>query len=766
MNRSLVALGFASICWCVLPVAVWAQAPALNPPSPLAVQPGQSIDLTLPGGNLAGVQQVWFSFDATAELTPEIENNGQNAGQVVYRVTVPAEHPVGVGGVRVVTGGGVSNVRLLMVDDLSTKVDNGQNKSQEAAQPLTLPIAVDGAAEAESYDFYKFDAVAGQRVSIEAVARRLGSPLDPVVRLLDAAGNELAYSDDEPGIGADSRLAHEFEADGTYFVEVRDIRYHGGGNHRYRLRLGDFPLVTTPYPLAAPRASQPVVDFVGPSVRDSLRQQVAVAADAAGQRWVEAAYPAGQGSAMARLMVGERPEAIEFEPNETPEQASPIGLPGSLSGRFEVAQDRDYYQFDAKAGQRFRFIGQTRALGSPSDLFMRLYKADGGLLAEADDSAGNEEGILDATLPEDGTYRLMVEDLHRRGGPDHAYRVDIEPYQPGFSLVVEGDTFNAPHGGVFVAKVTAQRRDYAGPITLSLEGAGEGLALANNVIAEKQNETVLSVTVPAAREPGSWSTARIVGRAKIGEVDVSAVASTLAALRGQTNGLPYPPAELTEQVAWGVGPAFPDFFTLAVDGNGLSFPQLVGTSTFEIKTERLNKFDEAVAVSVEGLPAGFSAEVAPIEKGKPSTTVKLTGPGAVAAGVYPFRVRGSATFQNQPRQVLLESLELRVVPPLGIALVPVEPLPTGAAGRVKVTASRYGDHKAPIRVELVNLPLGVAAPGEITIAEGQGEVEFDLTVAADAMLGRSDQLLVRATTQVEGRDIVVQTPATLEIRMP
>ena len=120
-----------------------------------------------------------------------------------------------------------------------------------------MPVAVDGTCEPETFDFYKFNAAAGQRITCEVVARRLGYALDPAIRLLDATGKELAYSDDEPGIGADCRFAHTFAAAGTYTLEIRDIRYAGGPTHRYRMRIGNFPLSTTTFPMGARRGSTP-----------------------------------------------------------------------------------------------------------------------------------------------------------------------------------------------------------------------------------------------------------------------------------------------------------------------------------------------------------------------------------------------------------------------------------------------------------------------------------------------------------------------------
>ena len=61
-------------------------------------------------------------------------------------------------------------------------------------------------------DFFRIAVAAGQRVSFEVLGRRLGSGLDPVLRLRDSAGRELpgAYSDDAPGLQTDARLTHTF----------------------------------------------------------------------------------------------------------------------------------------------------------------------------------------------------------------------------------------------------------------------------------------------------------------------------------------------------------------------------------------------------------------------------------------------------------------------------------------------------------------------------------------------------------------------------
>ncbi len=86
------------------------------------------------------------------------------------------------------------------------------------------------------------------------LARRIGSPLDPIVVLHDAkTKRELVdlYADDTPGLQGDCRLTHTFKESGEILVEVRDTTHRGAGDYAYRLRIGEFPGATTAFPLVA-----------------------------------------------------------------------------------------------------------------------------------------------------------------------------------------------------------------------------------------------------------------------------------------------------------------------------------------------------------------------------------------------------------------------------------------------------------------------------------------------------------------------------------
>ena len=143
--------------------AAAAQEPAINSVSPAAVLPGQATTLTFQGANLAGAKGLWTSFGAQAVLsgTPE---NGTKADTVTYDVTAGSDIPVGIHSVRVWTDKGVSPLRYLLVDDLPSVAQAGNNTAPESAQVLTAPVAVDGAIGNLSLQYFKVTATEGQKL--------------------------------------------------------------------------------------------------------------------------------------------------------------------------------------------------------------------------------------------------------------------------------------------------------------------------------------------------------------------------------------------------------------------------------------------------------------------------------------------------------------------------------------------------------------------------------------------------------------------------
>lgn len=157
-----------------------------------------------------------------------------------------------------------SNRVPFALGDLPETVERGDNDTPATAEPVTLPVVVNGRIErAGDPDTFRFEGKAGQSVVLEVAARKLDSPLDSLVTLLDAGGRVLAANDDREDLlaganthHADSWLMAQLPADGTYAVQITDTARQGGEAYGYRLRISrprpDFELRVAPTSVSMP----------------------------------------------------------------------------------------------------------------------------------------------------------------------------------------------------------------------------------------------------------------------------------------------------------------------------------------------------------------------------------------------------------------------------------------------------------------------------------------------------------------------------------
>lgn len=171
---------------------------------------------------------------------------------------------IGIQQKRYGSGRAMSNAVAYDVSDLPAGEEAEDNDRPGAAQRVHLPRIVDGRIDRPGdVDFFRFKGKGGEEIVAEVVARRAQSPLDSLLRLMNANGDVLAWNDDcehkdgflYTDVGtlthhADSYLVARLPEDGDYYVQVSDAQSQGGSAHAYRLRIGprqpDFELCVTP----------------------------------------------------------------------------------------------------------------------------------------------------------------------------------------------------------------------------------------------------------------------------------------------------------------------------------------------------------------------------------------------------------------------------------------------------------------------------------------------------------------------------------------
>lgn len=230
----------------------------------------------------------------------------------------------------------LSNPVQYAVDNLPELIEAEPNDGPDRVQSVRLPVIVNGRIGApQDVDLFEFMGHGGEEVAVEVQARRLGSPLDSLVRLIDRTGTVVAWNDDfmekegdlhtGPGLlthHADSYLLAKLPADGTYRVRLNDAQGQGGEEYAYRLRVSepqpDFSVCVTPSSLSLVAGRWAPVTLHA-CRRDGFAGPIEVSRiqAAEGFKLAGAVIPAGQRSARATVGAPERgldgPVVLELE---------------------------------------------------------------------------------------------------------------------------------------------------------------------------------------------------------------------------------------------------------------------------------------------------------------------------------------------------------------------------------------------------------------------------------------------------------------------
>jgi hypothetical protein len=476
----------------------FAAAPAITELKPRGAEIGRPFTLTAVGRNLAEGARVTTTMPATFTpvIPPQKPGMMSTPGRTAsFLVELKPDAAPGVYPVRIETPSGISNILLFTLGtypEVSEEESEpgslpNRNDTIETAEPVrSTPVVVNGTLRGPERDVFRISAKAGERRVIEVEARRSGSAVDPVLRILDGSGKQLARSDDGPGAGLDPRIDFTFPSEGSYYVEVADARFSNQAQNFYRLKMGAYRYAEGIFPLGGRHGEQTAVTFFGPQ----LGKGVQVTADLRNaDGYTKVALPDSPAVPFV-FAVGEYPEARE-------PLARPATLPVTINGRLDKPGEIDRFKLAVEPGDKLIVEMQARELGtSKLEAIVTVYDAAGKKLASAGDqplpedvfavqgtSRTSSDPFVNVTVPPDcRELTVTVEDLALRGGPLYGYRLTARKQSEDFKLTVTTPQVNIPAGGTMVVTVAADRRGFDGPIQLTVANPPKGIHIEGGFI--------------------------------------------------------------------------------------------------------------------------------------------------------------------------------------------------------------------------------------------------------------------------------------------
>ncbi len=120
------------------------------------------------------------------------------------------------------------------LSDFPNHLEKEPNNTMVEMPAVALPQAFNGViSDPGDIDYFKFTAKKGQVFHVDCYARRLGSGLDPVVNIFDAAKKHIIGNDDSRK--SDSYIRFQAPADGDYYVRCYDHLKRGQPDFVYRI---------------------------------------------------------------------------------------------------------------------------------------------------------------------------------------------------------------------------------------------------------------------------------------------------------------------------------------------------------------------------------------------------------------------------------------------------------------------------------------------------------------------------------------------------
>ncbi len=155
--------------------------------------------------------------------------------QLELEVTTPSDFSPGPVELTVVAPSGESMSHTLLVGgDQPLVAETEPNDGFRQAQPISTSQIVDGQIHADgNVDVFSFELTESTKLQIEVQAAQLGSCLDSLLTLYNAAGSVISSHDDQADT-TDSELDVTL-GPGRYFVCLQDAHDRGGPAHPYRL---------------------------------------------------------------------------------------------------------------------------------------------------------------------------------------------------------------------------------------------------------------------------------------------------------------------------------------------------------------------------------------------------------------------------------------------------------------------------------------------------------------------------------------------------
>lgn len=491
-NRRIALLILASL----LTLSAYAQKLTSGYLFPAGGQVGTTVEIEAGGLNINKAVKVMFNHPGIkGEVIPIVESaaskrkrrrlndqsSPQLADKVKIKITIAEDVPCGLYDLRLQSAKGLSNKLPFEVSSYPNFVENKRSSLNQPNKVTSLPAVLCGYVSPGGIDYFQFSGRKGEtivasvkgRMLVPYIADAVPGWFQPVIKIIDSKGKEIAYSDDYHHY-VDPVIITTLPKDDSYTLMIHDAIYRGREDFNYRIEVGVIPFVTGRYPAYGVAGKKVKQELVGVNLNDD---KIVTKIKAEGYNQVSYTNEVGTSNAVPFYTLPRGIKLVQCPKADEVILDYTTAIADSLTSRARVKR------YKIEATKRVPIIIELigRRNGSRIDAVMRLKDRRGNVVAKADDTEDPIQGlitfhadpVLKYTPKINGELILEVEDLHRGYGQDYHYLLRYHKNMPSFNAFVSPAYITTPSGGIslFHVDVTGKLRR---PANLVIKGLPKG----------------------------------------------------------------------------------------------------------------------------------------------------------------------------------------------------------------------------------------------------------------------------------------------------
>lgn len=469
---------------CLLASRSIAANPIIESVSPPVGQRGSEIAIRIEGEGFSDTAKLVFYSDDIECTEVKVLSEYELEAKVRISETCSLQNQP----FRVLAEHGFSDMRAIRVTPFPVLKEGVDAKSSSQNESIDLQngVTVAGVLESGDIDRYQIDLKKGQVLSAEVEAVRLGYELlDTVLAITGPDGTQLVRCDDDALFQQDPVASIVAPESGRYVVSLHESNYGGGQTSHYALHLGSF---------ARPGVAFPAGGAYGQTIQIEL-----LAPDGTASQHVVRLPSEGKADGFEMILEGESGQslptplpfrlsslrsALEQEPNQRPDEVTQaIRFPGAIDGIISSPGDVDLYRLQiADTDELVCIEAFADRVGSPIDTMLRVFNAQGQLIASNDDR-GSHDSRIEFNSRGETEFLVEVSDKLKAGQANGVYRLECTPVEPQLTTFLprpdrvsqESQSIAIPVGNRVMKRV-AIRRDYVeGEVSLQFTSLPVGV---------------------------------------------------------------------------------------------------------------------------------------------------------------------------------------------------------------------------------------------------------------------------------------------------